>query len=104
MEGNKEIILNEPGPVTKDDLQQNIQGLPREHRRWALRLDRGGSERVIADTSVGNWNTRFEVRKIGIEDLNHTWWIIDEFSREYDIESIVDRFSQWWWIFAVNRT
>ena len=88
MEGDRKITLLEPGAATQDSYGQVIAGDPVEHIAWAIRRDRGGSEGLQADTRVGEWNTRFDVRMPGLEDIGHTWSLIDERGREYDIQPL----------------
>ena len=88
MEGDRLIRLLEPGNDVQDEYGQMVQGPPISHERYAIRKDRRGLEGVKADTQVGEWDTRFEIRYIGLEALTQKWEIIDEYSREYDIESV----------------
>ena len=74
MEGNRKVTL-----VSPDDPPVSIE-------TWAVRSDRGGSERVQAETQVGNWAIRWRVRQIGLGGLDHTWRLTDEFGQEHDLE------------------
>ena len=89
MEGDRRVVLMEPA-AGKNVGGQLRQGAPVEHVVWALRRDRGGGEGVQADTRVGEWQTRFEVRALGLAALDHTWWLIDERGRKYDIEAVAE--------------
>ncbi len=106
MEGDRKITLLESGPETQDQYGQVTHGEPVRHTGWAIRRDRGGSEGLQADTEVGNWNSRFQVRMLGLETLDHTWTLIDERGREFDIEAISQAplgRNRWWWIYATAR-
>lgn len=90
MEGDRRVVLLEPGPTTPDDYGQVIAGEPVRHVVWAIRRDRGGSEGLQADTQVGEWQTEFRVRREGIEHVSHKWSIEDEQGRAWDIESVAE--------------
>ena len=64
---------------------------PTVHVVYAKRRERGGSETLRADTQVGLWKTRFEIRRESRIDLLDTSWALrDERGRLYDIEAIND--------------
>ena len=92
MEGDRLVTLIEPGDP------------PVSHSAWAVRTDRGGNEVVAAETQVGNWAIRWRVRQIGLEDLDHTWQLLDEFQQEHDVESLRDIKRKWWDLYTVSRT
>ena len=91
MEGNRKITLIEPGDP------------PVSHSAWAQRVDRGGGEAVQAETQVGNWTIRWRVRQIGLENLDHTWDLDDEFSQRHDIESLRDLDRRFWLLYTTAR-
>ncbi len=111
MEGDRKITLREPGPVTHNNYGEEIPGTPVSHTVYAIRRDRGGSEGLQADTQVGNWNTRFEIRRESrisamIQNWKN-WQIEDEYEREYDIEAVSETpigRNRWFWIYAVARS
>ena len=108
MEGDRKITLLEPGPEIVDPLSGQRKPGPAIPRvAWAIRRDRGGSEGLQADTRIGEWQTRFEVRMDGLSNLGHTWSLTDERGREYDIEAVSEvptGRNRWWWIYAVARS
>ena len=108
MEGDRKVVLLEPGPETKVGPGQYGDAEKIAHAAWAIRHDRGGSERLRADTRVGEWNTRFEVRKRPeIAQIEPTWELIDERGRKHDIEAVAEPPGilgrTRWWIYAVAR-
>ena len=92
MEGTRKIDLIQPGDP------------PVSHPAWAHRVDRGGGELVQAETQVGNWTIRWRVRQIGLEDLDHTWNLIDERGQTHDLESLRDVSRRFWLLYTVART
>ncbi|WP_425154854.1 phage head completion protein [Candidatus Palauibacter sp.] len=90
MEGDRRLVLLEPGQPTEDEYGEVIPGLAIQHVVWALRMDRGGREGLVADTMVGVWQTRFRVRRDGIAAADHTWTVVDEEGREWDIEAVAE--------------
>ena len=103
---DRRITLLEPTPGANVGGQIR-QGDPVEHVVWAARRDRGGGERDQAATLVGSWQTRFTVRQSqALRPLDHTWALVDEHGREYDIESVAETGgrSNGWWIYAVARS
>ncbi|WP_425152896.1 phage head completion protein [Candidatus Palauibacter sp.] len=106
MEGDRRLVLLEPGQPTQDEYSE-VDGPPIEHVAWALRMDRGGREGVIADTMVGEWHTRFRVRRDGIESLDHRWEVRDEDGRIWDIEAVNEvpmPPRRWLHLYCVRRT
>ena len=93
MEGDRRVTLIQPGdpPIIHSGI-------------WAVRNDRGGGETVQAETQVGNWSIRWRVRQIGLENLDHTWDLLDERSQVHDIESLRDVSRRFWILFTVART
>ena len=108
MEGDRPITLFEPNPTGEEDSYgEPIFGEPIEHLAFAIRRDRGGSEGLQADTQVGEWNTRFEVRMEGLADIKATWALRDERGRDCDIEAIAEApiaRNRWWWLYCVARS
>ena len=88
MEGCRRLVLYEPGTDAPGDFGQIMSSAPIEHIVWATRRDRGGGERLTADTQVGEWATLFYVRRAGLADIDHSWWITDDDETEWDLESI----------------
>ncbi len=105
---DRRIVLLEPGPETTNTRTgQRVKGKPIEHPVWAHRRDRGGSEGLQADTQVGEWKRRYEVRKPGLKSLNHTWTVIGEDGRLFDIEAVSEvpfGRNQAWWIYCVAKS
>ena len=111
MEGNRRITLFEPA-ATEGQPQgpygDVADAAPTEYVRWALRRDRGGQEEVAQGAAIGEWNARFEVRTLGIEDISQKWWLRDQDGREYDIVAIAeahpaDPRRRKWWIYCTAR-
>lgn len=105
MEGNVLITLLEPGQergigdgrVVTEDTSYEI---------WALREDRSGRETVEEGVEVGNWESRFQVRRDGLEGLTEKWGLVDDRGIVFDIERVSEApigFKRWWHIFAVRR-
>ena len=91
MEGNRPVTLVEPDGTSHEGV-------------WAVRVDRGGGESVQADTQVGNWTIRWRVRQVGLENLDHTWNLVDgQTSQLHDIEAIRDVDRRFWILFTVAR-
>ena len=106
MEGNERITLYQPGLPETDDYGQVTYGEPVPIVCYARRQDRGGRESVYADQQLGNWSTRFEIRRFAInEELNEKWYLEDVYGIIYDIVSRTEaRGSRiFWWIYAVRR-
>ncbi len=105
MEGDRRLVLHEPTPGQNVG-GQIVPGTPIDHVVWAIRRDRGGGEGLQADTHVGEWNSRYELRGEGLEDIDHTWTITDEKRRKLDIEAISEvpgTRGRKLWIYAVWR-
>ena len=61
----------------------------KELKVWAVRDDRGGTRRVLADATMGKWETRFEVRQtMALSKLSETWRLIDERGIVHTIERV----------------
>ena len=106
MEGSLLVSLFEPVAPTQNNYGEPIPGPPIRHKVWAVRLDRGGGESLQADTQVGEWKTRFQVRQIGLERMAHSWTLKDDFDRDYDIEAVSEAPGArrlHWWLFCVSR-
>lgn len=82
---NRPIVLYEPGPETVTALGDTVKGAGIEHALYAERQDRGGHEETESDTQFGTWETRWRMRKIGIESVDHTWTLRDEKGKTHDI-------------------
>ena len=89
-EGQKRMKLFEPTAPTKDRKGQDIPGQPQEHIIFANRLDRTGREGEAGGVEFGEWNTRFTIRRIGIENIALDWTIEDERGRTYSITGVGD--------------
>lgn len=76
-------------------------------RTWARRVDRGGAEKLAAETQTGNWTRRYEVRRLpSLEGLTERWLLTDESGVDLDIESVQEApmgRRRHWWIHAVRR-
>lgn len=74
---------------------------------WAVRVDRGGREKLAGEAQVGNWVTRFEIRCTpGLAALDAEWALRDVYGRDYDIESVQEKAGtsrRYQFIFAVRR-
>ena len=106
MEGDRRIILLEPGPTTQDDYGQVRPGPPIPHVVWATRRDRGGREGLQADTQVGEWQAVFKIRRAAGGDVNQKWSIEDERGRTWDIEFVSEvprPPRRWLLLYAVAR-
>ena len=103
---DRRITLLEPGEAERSPRGGVRRGEPTPHQVWAARLDRGGGERLQANTVVGSWQTRFTVRwSQAIREISHTWGLRDENGRDYDIESVAEiGRREGWWLYAVART
>ena len=109
MEGNLKIALLDPGPPAQEDVYgSRVDTVPTEHVVYAKRRDRGGGETLQADTLVGLWNTRFEIRRESrIESVDTSWSLRDERGRIYDIETINNAPGlrpSFLWVYAVSRS
>ena len=92
MEGDRRVTLIEPGEP------------PIRHEAWATRNDRGGSESVQAETQVGSWTIRWRVRQVGLENLDHTWSLVDAYTNQpHDIEALRDIDRRFWEIFTIRK-
>ena len=102
---DRRIVLLEPGAETQSERGAPIQGPRVSHEVWAARIDRGGGERLSASTVTGSWQTRFTVRWSAlIRGITHTWGLIDEMGRDYDIESVAEiGRREGFWLYAVAR-
>ena len=77
-EGNLRIKLIDPA-----------QGAGKEVKVWAVRDDRGGTRRILADATSGRWETRFETRDIAaLSKLSEIWRLIDERGIQHTIERV----------------
>ncbi len=108
-EGDRLITLIRPGEVTgRSPSGSEILGAATEFRIWAVRQDRGGTEGVRAETLIGSWQVRFEIRwQESIKAVSPSWQLIDEYGREHDIEAVNEApmaRRRWLWIYAVART
>ena len=112
MEGNRRITLFKPAEVEGDPegpYGDRPAADPTEYIRFVERHDRTGRESLTQGAVIGEWNTRFRVRTLGLQDITSKWWIVDEDGREYDIESISedapgDPRRRRWWLNCVART
>ena len=107
MEGTTPITLRRYEITGQDGSGQEMRGLVQSIPVLATRADRGGLEREQAGTQIGNWRTRFVVRRDGLEALDEVSWdIIDELGREYDIEAVAESpigHRRWWWLYCTRR-
>ena len=109
MEGDRRITLREPGATTENSYGETVAGPFIEHFRWASRRDRGISEGVgvEAATVVGEWDTVFRVRQVGIEHITQGWGLVDDRGIAWDIDRIrevpVPR-RRWWNLYCIART
>ena len=107
MEGSIRLVLLEPGPETRDQYGQVFPGVPIQHIAWATRSDRGGSEGLQADTQVGQWETVFRVRQIGLATVSHKWSVEDERGVIWDIErvsQVPQPRDRWFLLYCVARS
>ena len=106
MEGDELITLMEPQDLTSDDLGQVTPSSYQDHPIWAKRSDRAGKETESGATEYGNWDTRFQVRRDGLNDMDETWLLVDERGRNYDIQAVIEApfgKRRWWFILATRR-
>lgn len=108
MEGDRRITLLRPGASHRTSSGDLVQGEPIAKTYYAVKRERAGSEGTLADTSIGEWQARFEVRwQASTKDITPEWRLVTDNGREYDIESVVEApigRRQWIWIYAVART
>lgn len=116
MEGDRRITLFRPGtPLRNDDGTPRrdehgdvVISDPEELIRFAGRRDRGGIQELSGGAATGEWNVRFEVRTLGLDDISTDWWLRDQDGREYLIEVINeapgDPRRRKWWLYCVTRS
>ena len=81
MEGNRRLILYQPGPTLEDAEGEEFRAAPLEHTAWARRRDRGGSETLQSDTQVGEWQTSYRIRWLPrLAELSNEWWVFEPLS------------------------
>ena len=103
---DRRITLLEPGATSKSG-GQVVHAQAIRHRRWASRLERGGGESERASTVIGSWQTRFVVRQSEqIRSIDHTWNLIDDRGREFDIETVNEYGGRGsgWALYAVSKS
>lgn len=99
MEGDRKIVLIQPGQDTVDPVtKQHSTGSPIRHTAYATRMDRfgggaaSGKVEIEDDQYVGQWNARYQIRMSPVWDdiaLNwKAWRVVDEYGREGSIEKI----------------
>ena len=106
MEGDRRIVVHQPGTPVPDSYGQLIPGTPVDHVVWAVRRDRSGREGLVADTQVGEYDATFQVRMDGLKGLDKTWTLTDERGRVHDIEDVAEvsvARNRWWLISAVGQ-
>lgn len=108
MEGDRKLILHRPGPVLVSASGEEVTGDSIDYVVWARRIDRGGSESLQADTQIGTWQSRFEIRRVDRwKDVDASWSLTDENGRVYDIESVAEGMGakhRWLWVYGTART
>lgn len=78
MEGNRELILYQPGPFLLDTDGEEYRAAPFRHTAWAERKDRGGEEDLVADTQIGEWDAIFRIRWLpSLHEITTDWWIFE---------------------------
>lgn len=106
MEGDLMITLTPPAASVADEYGQRIAAAGTGVTAWARRTDRGGREQVLGDVDAGQWETRYETRRDGLEALTEEWSLDDD-GTAYDIQRVAEApigQRRWWWIFAVRRS
>ncbi len=106
-EGDRRIVLREPGTQTTDALGAQMTAAGTEHVSWAIRRElnaqEGLGERALNYERVA----RFEVRQeAGLRGISARWTLVDEAGLEYGIERVqeVARYaSRKWLIEAVRK-
>ena len=92
MEGDRRITLMQPVRTT-NELGEDIIDDFVEYVVWAGRTDRRGDVGIEADTFVGEWPTRFQIRQDPRFDLTLDWsgWQVrDELGRTCDVQAVVE--------------
>ena len=83
------IELHEPGPQIQDDDGSVSRGPATVHTEWAHRRAQSGYTRLAIDTLVTEFPVQYTIRAEGLEDMDSSWWIVDE-GKEYKIESFYE--------------
>ena len=90
-----------PKPRRKITLVLHTRGTRIKESAYAVREDKGGSRRLIADETIlgGNWTTLFTVvGSAAYEGLDERWKVVDENGVEYSIERVQQK-----WLGAAGK-
>ena len=89
MKLDRRIVLFEPGAQVRNADGSTSHGEPTQHRVFAKRQARSGSEGIVIDTAVAEYPVEYTIRSGGLDSLDTTWWLTDG-GQEYRIEAVYE--------------